>query len=409
MKTKQLGIKIVTTLFVLSMVLVFSSNSSVTANTNANNGQWLSGATIRIQGDRDVSASPLSIDIGLQTYNASQAIVLPSRRWSEEMAPSDLGTSGVTRTYSSTYAGRITTPVELLSSKGIYHTLRVIDENDFVEHNLNRDLTIQTFYTDKAISETINETMQQWGLTIANFTPDTAHLQMAFDKGPVNAFFASVAADENYAIVADNHFTDPTMVTDLLSKHFRTTLSDLVYTCVNMTGWAASESIGTEITNYQDVRNGTIHGSIRNAATGYIGYYLENDGIIGSMGVNGADNGGDWFVGIQETETSYLINFNIAANFLSGGKIVTDFGLALSQFFPSTPIVEDGEVVGVAFPFYVHVLIGLIVAFPSGGIAYAVEKKKSNKQRAFWMTFGIALAITVLFMLLAFPVTGIFT
>lgn len=408
-QTIILGLLFMSLFLPLSSLMISPVTASTTSTTHTNS-YWIEGGHLILQGDRPTSSSPMSIVVPLSTYNASQDIILGSHSWSEEdLAPSDFGTSGVTRTYSSTYAGRVTQP-SLLSARSIYHTLRVIDENSFLEHSREIDSNLMMLYTSESVYDVVNRTMEGYGLFAENFTAATAHLQMEYNKEPVDSFFRAMAQDPDYATIAEDYFASTTRITDLTTKYFRESMLDLIYSFVNLTGYGLTDTIASKAkSDITSVTNATVHGSIRNAATGYIGYYLSGDDIdVPDASLLSKDNG-DWFVSIEETDTQYLLNFNIGSNFISSSSIVQGFGMALTQIFPEfETVVVDDDTTAIGFPFYVHFLVAFVLGLISAFVAYTVEDKKKMKQKSAWKTFLIVFLVILGFMVIGFPVISFF-
>ena len=375
---------------------------------------WITDATLVIEGNRPSSSVLLSVP--LATYNATQTLVLDSYSWdADDLSPADLKATGVSKKYSSDFAGQVLLPpsASMSSARGIYSTLRVTDESSFVEQTLKTDLDVQTFYTLDSIYETINTTMLAYGLTAENFTAETCKIRLTFDKSLVDSFFADVAADSMYDSVATEYYTDTSMVADLFEDYFRETMLDLVYTKVNLTDYATTDDIATEM---EDVLGGnatdtsldgaTIIGSIRNAAVGFIGLQLAEETTISADVTPKAavNHNTDRFVHFEATDDSYIIDFSIFSDFISGSKIIQNFGLAIAQIFPHTTTASGS----IAFPLYVHLIVIAIIGLAAGLIGYATTDGKKKKKRNFWKTFGIAAGVTAIVMFLGFPVSSIF-
>lgn len=418
MKTKKLFSSIFLALMLLSILGAFAP-SGVKADAGAS--FWIEDASVILNGTRPVSASmssirsiPTDFIIGLDaTTKLVETIILDGLNWNagDDLAPSDYASSGITRTYSSSVIGSVTLP-STSGASGVYSTLRATDENNYAEQTKDKDLDVYTFYTLDNLYDTVNTKMVSYGYTVANYTCNYAKLRMVFDRTLVDVFFGDIAGDDDFAELRDEDYTSTTAVADLFEDHFKYSMLDLIYSKINVTDYATSWTIGSEVQsvlggNATDLSidgTGNKHVSVRNAATGFIGLYMADDATIDppSTVVKSVLPGqnADQFVKLLTTDDSYIIDFNIFSDFVSSSLIIDHFGLALAQIFPHVTIGDQ-----LAFPLYVHLIIIAVAALIGGGIGYFVggKDKKAFWKAAAWTAIGIGIM-----MFLAFPVSSIF-
>ena len=406
--------KIFSSVIILTMFLSFLgafAPQSVVGSAGAS--FWITGGEVTIEGDRPSGSgagnirmnivAPLSVTVP----NATQSMILDNHAWNGEveLAPNDLATTGITRAFSSAYATSVS---KIEGAAGIYSTLRILNEDNFTEYTTDKDVDVLTLYSLEPLYDTVNTAMTAYGLTVANFTPYTAKVQLTFDKSLVDAFFTEVASDVNFADIAENHFTDTALIANLLEDYFAVSMLDLVYGKINMTDYATAWTIGAEV---ESVLGGNATdvsvdyalelGSIRNAAMGFIGLHLadlSNTGI--PQAVKPELPSADRFMVIAQTDTSYLIDFNIISDFVSSNALIAGLGVLLAQMFPHVATAA-----GMAFPLYVHIIVIGVVGLIAGIIGYFVGGKQ---WKAFWKAFGIAAGVTAIVMFLGFPVSSIF-
>ena len=399
------------------LLSIFGAYAPSGVKADAGASFWIEDASVILNGTRPVSTNPgravqTDFIIGLDTTTKLvETIVLDGLNWNagDDLAPSDYLSTGVTRTYSSSVIGSVTLP-STYGASGVYSTLRATDENNYAEQAVDRDLDLYTFYTLDNFYDTVNTKMVSYGYTVANYTCNYAKLRMSFDKTLVDAFFTSIAGDDDFVELRDDSYTSTTAVADLFEDHFKTSMLDLVYSKVNVTDYATSWTIGSEIesvlggndtdTSIDGTGNG--HVSIRNAAIGFIGLYMADDTVIDPSAVVKSVLPGqaDQFIKIIETDDSYLIAFNIFSDFVSSSLIIDHFGLALAQIFPH---VETAS--GLAFPLYVHLIVIAVVSLIGGLIGYFVG---GRQWKAFWKAAGFTAIGIGIIMFLGFPVSSFF-
>ncbi len=410
MKTKKIFTLVFTSMMLLSIFGAFAPQSVV---GSAGASFWVTGGEVTITGDRPSGAgagnirmnvvAPLSVTVP----NATQSIILDNHAFNGavELAPNDLATTGITRAYSSSYATCVS---KVEGAAGIYSTLRILNEDNFTEHTTDKDVDVLTLYSLEPLYTTVNTAMTAFGLTVANFTPYTVKIQLAFDKSLVDAFFTEVASDVNFADIAENHFTDTALISNLMEDYFAVSMLDFVYGRINMTDYATAWTIGAEVEsvlggNATDVSvDGALElGSIRNAAIGFIGLHLADLSSAGiPLSVQPELPSADRFSVVAATDTEYLLDLSVISDFVSSNALIAGLGVLLSQMFPHVATAS-----GVAFPLYVHIICIGLVGLVAGTISYFVNDKS---WKAFWKAFGIAAGVMAIVMFLGFPVSSIF-
>lgn len=406
--------KIFSSVFILAMLLsIFGAFAPQSVVGSAGASFWVTGGEVTITGDRPTGSgagnirmnvvAPLSVTVP----NATQGIILDNHAFNGavELAPNDLATTGITRAYSSSYATCVS---KVEGAAGIYSTLRILNEDNFTEHTTDKDVDVLTLYSLEPLYDTVNTAMSAFGLTVANFTPYTVKVQLAFDKSLVDTFFTEVASDVNFADIAENHFTDTALISNLMEDYFAVSMLDFVYGRINMTDYATAWTIGAEVEsvlggNATDVSlDGALElGSIRNAAIGFIGLHLADLSSAGiPLSVQPELPSADRFSVVAATDTEYLLDLSVISDFVSSNALIAGLGVLLSQMFPH---VETAG--GVAFPLYVHIICIGLVGLISGVIGYFVGGKQ---WKSFWKAFGIAAGVMAIVMFLGFPVSSIF-
>jgi len=365
--------------------------------------------SIKFNGTRPASAlmydlsedGPQPITINAEKF--TQTVVLSSDSFSAtDLAPDDLKASGVTRTFSSTYAGYVTSSE---SERGIWNTLEFIDENSFSQYDIEQDIDVYALTPTEPFTDTITRFMSAidatW--TYENFTVSSALAYISFDKTAIDNFLLDAKAKDNYATVASQYSTDNQKIITLLDDVFDNHILDIVYSIVNetdyTTGWTVSEEVeavlGGNATD-TSLDGATEIGSIRNLIYGYIGNIIAPDSVVKTaVEPNPIERSGR-IVGLLATETTYVIKFDLFTDLVSGSKVKALFDTVFTTIFPHIEVA--GTVVLV---WWGNLIVGAIFGVIAGLIGYFATKKKKLKWKkaglAFLFTFLIVTALMFLF------------
>ncbi|MHA1348066.1 MAG: hypothetical protein ACTSO3_16815, partial [Candidatus Heimdallarchaeaceae archaeon] len=242
----------ISTLFALLLIgSFFVPTGSIQAAT-VGADPWITNVDIVFNGTRPLSAVPTKgvdgvapVTIETTTSYSKQIVANGHEFYAENYAPNDYATTGVTRTFSSTYSGYINA---IETERGLWQTLKFIDESSFSQYDIDQDLDVFTYYATEAYTATITRYLESLGsYTYLNFTCTQAYAVLSFDKDLVDAFFTDAKAKSTYDSVATSYSTDNQKVTTLLDDVFDSHLLDIIYGVVNTTDYAAGWTVADEI------------------------------------------------------------------------------------------------------------------------------------------------------------------
>jgi len=396
-------------LFIVATVAANSPTYAATVNPP------VISAVVEIQGNYTATAA-FSYNYPLATSTIDQNYVLSSDQVSaENTKPSDVITSSsVTRLYSNSFAGGLSTGTS--SIRSVWQTVMVTPETANTQLSTKKDLTAETFYTLEDLYTQLNRSLLAVGKTAADADITKITLEITLDKASVDYLFTQAKNSDSFTSIAEQDPTNQAKIAVALDPIWDNYLLDMVYAKINLTDYAAGWDIGEEIANVttsvtdNDVDGLVKYGSMRNALFGYIGAIIADDNVINPspklMPNNPPVSEDSYFVGFVDAGTYYVVDFNLFGDFVSSNKLIQGMGLALSQIFPSV-LINNQQ----AFPFWVHLLVSAIIATVVALLYVAVKgvKSKKLKKQLFVKVWLIAFAITMLIMVISFPMILSFT
>ena len=372
-------------------------------------------AVVEIQGNYTATAA-FSYNYPLTTSTVDQNYVLSSDRiTAENTKPSDvIDSSSVTRLYSNSFAGGLSTGTS--SVRSVWQTVMVTPETANTQLNTKKDLTAETFYTLEDLYTQLNRSLLAVGKTAADADISKIILKITLDKSSVDYLFTQAKHSDSFTTIAEQDPTNQAKIAVALDPIWDNYLLDMVYAKVNLTDYAAGWDIGEEIANVttsvadNDVDGLVKYGSMRNALFGYVGAIIADDSVINPspklMPNHPPVTDDNYFVGLVDAGTYYVVDFNLFGDFVSSNKLIQGMGVALSQIFPSV-LINNQQ----AFPFWVHLLVSAIIATAVAAIYVAVKGVKSKKLRKelFVKVWLIAFGVTMIIMVISFPMILSFT
>ena len=383
---------------IVGLMLTTATNNQVNAALTAND-PYITSINLITKGYHG------NVNLALNTVNTSIVPIIGLEAnvfTAAEQSPALFVTDGITTEYSSDLYTTITT--SLASARGIYDTLRSIDESKFSQDAIKQDATIYTFSPLQSFDKTINDTMQaiNTDYTDANFTATEAYTIVTWDKALVDELFLAAQERGTFIDTAENFATNEQWVINLLDEIFASRVLDIIYSPYNSTDMLAADSTWTIAEEVQGVMGGnatdvSVNGTnrivrLRNAAFGFLGKQLVPDTVVGQA-LKAFDT--SVFFDFEVTATSYSFKHNILTDFAGSA-----FGLGLGALYTMLLPAEVAEVVGLLKIFWLETLLfaflGLAVV---GGITrYFTRKQKNTNSLSLIMgliTFVIVLVIYV--------------
>jgi len=392
------------TKLILPLFLVFClllplavSNNNVKAALTAND-PYMIGVNTFIEGYYGAN-----VNLALSGTNASEVIPVISLE-SEVFTATDqkvslYQTDGISRTYSSSMYTSITT--SYASARGIFDTLRAMDETEFNQKATEYDMSIYTFSPLESFDKTINDTIIALDdtLTNANFSCSKIYTVMTFDRVLVDEFFTAAKAKGSFAdIAADSVLSsDPDVIRVLLDEIFGARIFDIIYSPYNRTLDIAADSTWTIHNEIVSVMGGnatdssvngtTGVGSMRNGVFGFLGKSIVADSVVGQA--LSAYIPEDVFSNFKATPTTYSFQFTLTKTDYANSAVGLGMGAVFSMFQPA--IVSIG---GVNFNinFADAILIGLAAGAVAGILGFLIAKS-SKKENAVLIGFIVFIVV----------------
>ena len=394
--------KLILPLFLMLCLLLplAANNTNVKAALVAND-PYMIGANVFIEGYYGAN-----VNLGLSGTNASEVIPVIGLESDVFTAAGQkvslYQTDGITRTYSSSMYTSITT--SYASARGIYDTLRAMDETEFNQKATEYDMSIYTFSPLESFDKTINDTIIALDdtLTDANFSTSKIYSVLTFDRVLVDEFFAAAKSKGSFAdIAADSVLSsDPDVIRVLLDEIFGARIFDIIYSPYNRTLDVAADSswtihdeiVGVMGGNATDFSvNGTNKAvSMRNGVFGFLGKSIVADSVVG-LALSAYIPENDVFSNFKATPTTYSFQFTLTKTDYANSAVGLGMGSVFGIFQPATITVG-----GIDFNinFADAILIGLASGVVAGILGFLIAKS-SKKENAVLIGFIVFIVVAI--------------
>ena len=396
-------LKLVIPLFLVFCLLLPVMTSNVNATTVMTAGDPLIvGINTIIKGYDGVDQSmPLSLDT---VYNASMPVIsLQADSFtSENQAPNDFATDGITRTYSDSLYTGFSTP-SMATAQGMYSVLRYIKESSFSQLAVEQDVTAYTYTPLESYYTTVNDSMYAENVlwTAENFTVSEMYDLITFDRVMVDAFFADALSQDGYGLLTDDYATNQQMIVSLLDSVFTRHCYDIIYAPVNETSsvysdtWTIAQEVAavlggnatdTSINNTMEIV------SIRDAMFGYLGQHIVAGSVVGQSLASVAPEGTtDLIYGFAATPTTYSLKFNIMADFAA-----SPLSEALKVLYTIlTPAEYEDLITALKANVWEGILIAAAVGAGLAIVVYLIRRDKPDKNMSTIIAFVFGSVVTL--------------